>query len=219
MSALMTPDPVYTADEAVTRDTLLTLCHALEAAGIWVYLQPESTLIAGPPDLVHRHPALLAGLRTHKAAIMRLLEDCLAVDIFGTEADDPRFTREDCPECQRSCLIIHPPRRLEVHRLPDGVTLCPGAERAQQACVQTILTAFMTDCCVERRMSVLTWYGLRGALQAWCQRRGWLLPPRPYVMAWMSQHYPCHGQEDDRPAWSGLTLRAEEWLGDEERSG
>jgi hypothetical protein len=122
--------------------------------------------------------------------------------------------REVCPECQRSCLILHPPRRLEVHRLPDGVTLCPGAERAQHACAQTILTAFIADCCLERRMSVLSWYGLRGALQAWCQRRGWLLPPRSYVMAWMSKHYVCHGKEDDRPAWSGLALRAEEWLGD-----
>ena len=216
MSPILTPDPVYTAEEATSREALLTLCHDLETAGIWLYLQDDTTLIAGPPELVRRSPGLLAGLRTRKAAIMRLLQDSLAVDIFGTEADDPRFVREVCPDCQRSCLIIHPPRRLEVHRLPDGVTLCPGSERAQQACAQTLLTAFITDCCLERRMSVLTWYGLRGALQAWCQRHGWLLPPRTYVLAWMHTHYPSHGREADRPAWSGLTLRAEEWLGEKE---
>lgn len=214
MSAILTPDPVYPGEEATSREALLTLCHALEAAGMWLYLQDATTLIAGPPELVHRRPDLLTQLRTHKDAILRLLQDNLAVDIFATQSDDPRFAREICPDCQRSCLIIHPPRRLEVHRLPDGVTLCPGSERAQQACAQTILTAFITDCCVERTMSGLTWYGLRGALQAWCQRRGWLLPPRTYVIAWMSQHYPSHGREEDRPAWSGLTLRMEEWLGD-----
>jgi hypothetical protein len=211
---MMTCDPIYVLEEAVSREALLTLCHDLEAAGIWLYLKDDTTLIAGPPELVRRSPALLTRLRTHKDAIMRLLQDCLAVEIFEVEAEDPRFVRETCPECERSCLVIHPPRRLEVHCLPDSVTLCPGAERAQQACVETILTAFIADRCVEQRMSVLSWYGLRGALLAWCQRRGWLLPPRPYLIAWMSAHYPCHGTEEDRPAWSGLTLRAEEWLGE-----
>ena len=215
MSTILTPDPVYTAEEATSREALLTLCHDLETAGVWLYLQDDTTLIAGPPELVRRSPELLTRLRLHKDAIMRLLQDSLAVEIFGTEADDPRFVHEVCPDCQRSCVIIYPPRRLEVHRLPDGMTLCPGSERAQQACAQTILTAFITDCCLERRMSVLTWYGLRGALQAWCQRHGWLLPPRTYVIGWMNSHYPSHGREADRPAWGGLTLRLEEWLGDE----
>jgi hypothetical protein len=147
-------------------------------------------------------------------AIIRLLQDSLAVDIFGTAADDARFAREMCPECERSCYIIQPPRRLEVHRLPDGVTRCPGSERAQQACAQTILTAFIKDCCLDRRMSVLSWYGLRGALQAWCQRHGWLLPPRSYILQWMSSRYTEHGSDVERPAWSGLALPAEEWLGD-----
>lgn len=216
MTPTLTPDPVYTPEEATSREALLTLCHDMETAGMWLYLQDDTTLIAGPPALVHQHPELLSRLRSCKEAIMRLLQESLAVEIFGTEAHDPRFVREACPECQRSCLILHPPRRLEVHRLPDGVTRCPGSERAQQACAETILTACLMDCCVERRLSVLTWYGLRGALQAWCQRRGWLLPPRPYVLAWMDAHYPSHGREADCPAWVGLALRAEEWLGDEE---
>jgi hypothetical protein len=34
MSPILTPDPVYTADEATNREALLMLCHDLEAAGI-----------------------------------------------------------------------------------------------------------------------------------------------------------------------------------------
>jgi hypothetical protein len=79
MSAILTPDPVYPGEEATSREALLTLCHALEAAGMWLYLQDATTLIAGPPELVHRRPDLLTQLRTHKDAILRLLQDNLAV--------------------------------------------------------------------------------------------------------------------------------------------
>lgn len=215
MNTLMTSDSVSTAADAVTRDALLTLCHDLEAAGVWLYLQDDTTLIAGPPELVGRRPDLLTRLRTHKGAILRLLQDSLVVDMFGTKADDVRFAREACPECGRACYVIYPPRRLEGHRLPDGITRCPGAERAQQACAHTILTAFIADRCVQRASSVLTWHSVRGALQAWCVERGWLLPPRPVLLAWLDAHYKRLG-DDHLPRWAGLTLTIEEWLGDDD---
>src|SRR5262245_60125062 len=131
MSPVLTPDRVVPAEATTSREALLTLCHDLQTAGIWLYLQDETTLIAGPPELVRRHPALLAGLRTHKPAILRLLQDSLAGDMCGTAAHDSRFVREVCPDCQRPCYVIYPPRRLEVHRMPDNQTVCPGSERAQ----------------------------------------------------------------------------------------
>jgi hypothetical protein len=200
------------------RDEMLQLCHDLAAAGIWLYLQEDQTLIAGPPELVHRAPDLLQRLRVHKAAILSLLEACLVSSIFGADQDDERFVRETCPECQRRCYVLAPPRRLEAHRLPDHQTICPGSERAQAACTHTIMQAFVMDCCVQRPASMLTWYGIRGALTAWCTRRGWLLPPRPYLHAWLDQHYTRLGAPDDEPArWAGLTLTVQEWLGDDEK--
>jgi len=195
-------------------DTVLALCHELARVGIWLYVDQEGALTAGPPMVVHQHPALLHQLRAHKAAIVQVLETCLAVEIFGTASTDTRFAREICPDCQRSCHVIFPPRRLEVHRAPDGQRVCPGSERAQAAVAQTILTAFIADRCVQRPQSVLTWYALRGALQAWCHQRGWLLPPRPTLLAWLDAHYERLG-DDDVPRWAGLTLTIEEWLGDE----
>lgn len=209
--------PTSDPESLSPHDRLRQLCHELQAAGIWLYLHEAGTLIAGPPELVHRSPALLQRLREHKPALLRLLEDCLAVEIFGAEATDPRFARETCPDCQRLCYVIHPPRRLEAHRLPDGQTRCPGSERAQQACAQTIMQAFVLDCCVQRPTSSLTWYGVRGALTAWCHRRGWLLPPRPYLLAWLDQHYQRLGQpEEEPPRWAGFTLTVQEWFGEDE---
>jgi hypothetical protein len=209
-------DPVYTPAEAQDREALLALCHDLQAAGIWLYLPEPGVLRAGPPALVHRHPDLVQRLREHQATILYLLEDCLAQQIFGERADDARFDHETCPECQRTCYVIQPPRRLEVHRIADNTAVCPGSERAQQVCADTIMQAFVADRCVERRLAMVTWYGLRGALEAWCYRRGWLLPPRPYLVAWLDTHYPRIDQHEDMPRWSGLVLTVEEWLGDKE---
>jgi hypothetical protein len=208
-------DPVYSPSEAQPREALLALCHDLQAAGIWLYVTGEGALTAGPPALVHRHPALLQRLRAHKAAILRLLEECLAQQIFGDAHDDPRFEQEVCPACQRACYIIQPPRRLEVHRTPDNRAVCPGSDRAQQGCTDTIMQAFVADRCEARRMAVLTWYGLRGALETWCHRRGWLLPPRPYIVAWLDTHYTRVEQSEDLPRWAGLALIIEEWLGED----
>jgi hypothetical protein len=209
-------DPVYPPSEAQDREALLALCHDLQAVGIWLHLTAEGALQAGPPALVHRHPDVLQRLRQRKEAILRLLADCLARQIFGECRDDPRFDQEPCPECQRACYIIQPPRRLEVHRTADNRAVCPGSARAQHACADTIMQAFVADRCVPRRMAVLTWYGLRGALEAWCHTRGWLLPPRPYVGEWLDRHYTRVDQSEELPRWAGLALTVEEWLGDQE---
>jgi hypothetical protein len=200
------------------REALLTLCHELQDAGIWLYLDQEDALIAGPPPLLHEHPVLLDRLREQKSVLIRLLQDCLVMDIFCAGREDARFAREICPECQRSCLIIQPRRRLEAHRLPDGQTVCPGSERAQHATAHTIMQAFVVDRCVQRPQSVLTWYGVRGALTAWCRDRAWLLPPRLYIVAWLDSHYRRLGDNDELLRWAGLTLTIEEWLGDENTS-
>jgi hypothetical protein len=209
-------DPVYGPSGAQHREALLTLCHDLQAAGIWLSLTESGELTAGPTALVHRHPDVLQQLRQHKAAILHLLEDCLAREIFGESSDDARFAHEVCPECQQSCYVIQSPRRLEVHRTVDNTAVCPGSERAQQACADTIMQAFIADRCVPRRMAVLTWHGLRGALEAWCHQRGWLLPPRPYIVAWLDSHYTRVDQSEALPRWAGLALTMEEWLGDDE---
>src|SRR5512145_2982150 len=193
----MTPATLFS--RPAERDTLLDLCHELQEAGIWLYLDTDDALIAGPPSLLQHHPVLLDRLRAQKSALVRLLQDCLVTDVFCAGREDPRFAREICPECQRSCLILQPPRRLEAHRLPDGQTVCPGSERAQHATAQTIMQAFIVDRCVQRPQSVLTWYGLRGALTAWCRDRGWLLPPRPYITSWLDSHYTRLGDNEELP--------------------
>src|SRR5207244_8690537 len=73
--------------------------------------------------------------------------------------------------------------------------------------------------CIPRRMAVLTWYGLRGALEPWCHRRGWLLPPRPYLVAWLDSHYTRVDQSEELPRWAGLALTMEEWRSEEGRVG
>src|SRR5215468_6354732 len=80
--------PTTTPVSLPPHDQLLQLCHDLQAAGIWLYVQDTGALIAGPPELVHRSPVLLQRLREQKPALLRLLEDCLAVEMFGTEAAD-----------------------------------------------------------------------------------------------------------------------------------
>lgn len=189
---------------------LLTLCDALQKAGIWLSLNGENALIAGPTQLVQRHPKLLEGLRQHKGAIVQLLEESLAHGLFGEQADDSRFERETCPECQQACLVVLAPRRIGVHRLPDGQTVCSGSDRAQYAAVEVIMQTFLDDRCLPRPSAVLSWYAIRGALEAWCLERTFFLPPRPFVLQWLDKHFTRHG-DDERPMWQGLTLTLSEW--------
>lgn len=197
------------------RTELLTLCADLQQVGIWLTFNEAQALIVGPPQVVHKHPALLARIREHKAAIVHLLEDSLAHGLFGTQAADPRFEREVCPECQQQCLVILGPRRLGVHRLPDTKTVCPGSDRAQQTTTETLMLAFLADRCLARAGATLSWYALRGALEGWCAERALLLPPRPFVFAWLDRHWTRHGDED-QPCWDGFTLTLREWGLDDE---
>jgi hypothetical protein len=80
------------------------------------------------------------------------------------------------------------------------------------------MQAFVIDRCVQRRLAVLTWHGLRGALEAWSRERGFLLPPRPYCLAWMDKHYGRVNHSDEYPRWSGLQLTLEEWGLEEEKA-
>lgn len=190
---------------------LLTLCHNLSTAGIWLSLTEEDALIVGPTALVQAHPALLASVRTHKPALLALLQDSLAHEIFGTKDTDPRFEREACPDCGQDCLIVLSPRRLGVHRMPSGTEVCPGSDRAQQSATSTLLEAFTADRCLRRPGVLLSWYSLRGALEAWCLARGFFLPPRSFVLAWLDQTYTRIQHQSDVPMWEGLTLTLEEW--------
>ena len=200
---------VVIPDATPPHDALLQLCADLQAEGVWIYLSEAGNLIAGPERLLQTRPALLTNLRTHKAAITRLLEDSLVHQLFGSKQDDPRFEKETCPECEKTCYVITPPRRLEVHRWKGQV--CPGSERAQAATAEHLMTAFITDRCVPRKLAVLTWQALRGALEAWSRERGFLLPPRAYCSAWMDAHYGRMNASEEYPRWSGLQLTLEEW--------
>lgn len=193
-----------------SHQTLLMLCQDLSTAGIWLSLTAEDTLIVGPTKVVHGHPALLARVRTHKAALMRLLEDSLAHGVFGEKADDARFEREQCPDCGQDCLIVLSPRRLGVHRMPSGKEVCPGSNQAQYMAATTILEAFVGDRCLQRKGAVLSWHSLRGALETWCLARGFFLPPRAFVLACLDHLY-ARVEKGDVPMWGGLTLTLDEW--------
>jgi hypothetical protein len=88
--------------------------------------------------------------------------------------------------------------------------------RAQEAAAQTLLTRYISQRCLQRAGSVLTWMALRGGLESWAREQGWLLPPRPYLLAWMDAHYKRVSKDDAYPSWAGLTFTLEEWLGDDE---
>jgi hypothetical protein len=94
--------------------------------------------------------------------------------------------------------------------------VCPAAIEAQQAVATTLMTRYITQRCVQRLGSVLTWMALRGGLEGWAREQGWLLPPRPYLIAWMDAHYKRVSKDEAYPSWAGLTFTLEEWFGDDE---
>ena len=118
--------------------------------------------------------------------------------------------------CQQLAFVVLAPQRLAIHRTPDGTAVCPGAIQAQRAVAQTLLTRYISQRCVQRAGSVLTWMALRGGLEGWAREQGWLLPPRPYLIAWMDAHYKRMSKDEAYPSWAGLTFTLEEWLGDDE---
>jgi len=211
------PDGVVVPAELSPHEVLLKLCADLQQAGIYLSLSATGALLAGPTIQVKKHPRLLDGLRAHKQHLLHLIEDSLAYQLFGTNQDDKRFETETCADCQQAVHVVTPPRRLAVHRLPHTEDVCPGSARAQHACALQLLDAFLEDCAVPRRSAALTWTALNGAFSAWSLRLGWLRPPRPYVIQAMDSRFPrLRDTDEERPIWSGLTLKLEEWYGEEE---
>lgn len=211
------PDGVVVPAELSSHEVLLQLCDDLHKAGIYLSLSPTGTLIAGPTIQVKKHPRLLDGIRAHKAHLLHLLEDSLAYQLFGTNQDDTRFELETCPDCHQAVHVVTPPRRLAVHRTPYREDVCPGSARAQHACALQLLDAFLEDCAVPRRSAALTWTAFNGAFSAWSLRLGWLRPPRPYLIQAMDSRFPrLRDDGEERPIWSGLTLKLEEWYGEDE---
>jgi hypothetical protein len=190
-------------------------CQALARAKIWLELDPQTqTLIIGPTDRVQAHPELLQQVREQKPHILKALQETLAAEVLGTP-DSGRFEAETCPECHHAVFVVLAPRRLAVHRTPNGQAVCPGAIQAHEAVAQTLLTRYIAQRCVQRPGSVLSWMALCGGLEGWAREQGWLLPPRPYLIAWMDAHYKRVSKDEAYPNWAGLTFTVEEWLGDD----
>jgi hypothetical protein len=192
------------------------VCDALAQAGIWLQLHPDTqSLILGPTPIVQAHPELLQQVRDQKAHILTALRETLAAEVVSAP-EASRFELETCPACQQPSFVILAPRRLAVHRLPGGQTVCPGAIQAQEAVADTLMTRFITQRCLERPQAVLTWMALRGGIEGWARDQGWLLPPRQYLIAWMDRHYERMSADEIYASWKGLTFTVEEWLGTDE---
>ena len=197
-------------------DEAITVCKALAQAGIWLELHPETqTLVLGPTTQVQAHPALLQQVREQKPLILEALQETLASEVVSTP-EASRFQVEGCQVCQQSVFIIAAPRRLAVHRTSGGTAVCPGAIQAQEAVAHTLMTQFITARCIPRPGASLTWMALRGGLEGWAREHGWLLPPRPYLLAWLDAHYTRLSPDAVYASWQGVTFTLHEWLGDDE---
>ena len=196
-------------------DEALAVCKALGQAGIWLELHPETQgLVLGPTVTVQAHPELLQQVREQKTRIIQVLQETLAYEVVTTPTSG-RFQVETCPACQHPSFVVLAPRRLAVHRSADGHAVCPGAIAAQEAVAQTLMPRFITERCVSRPGSILTWMALRGGIEGWAREQGWLLPPRPYLLAWMDAHYTRFSQDEVYASWQGLTFALREWLGED----
>jgi hypothetical protein len=195
----------------------LALCRALYDAGLWLRVADNDLLSVGPTPVARQHPELLTQLRRHKPTILAILRETLAYQVL-TETTLPaeHFVTEICPECHQPSLVVAAPRRLAMHRMPDGTAVCPGAARAQNAAAQTVMVRFLAERCVQRPGAALTWIALRGALESWACEVSWLLPPRPYLIAWMDAHYTRLSSDEVYASWKGLTFTLREWLGEDE---
>jgi hypothetical protein len=192
------------------------ICYALAQEGIWIELHPETqTLIIGPTERVQAHPELLQHVREQKAQILEALQEALAYQTLA-RPDTGRFEVDTCLVCHQLAFVILAPRRLAIHRTPDGTAVCPGAMMAQAEVAETLMTRYITQRCVPRPGPLLTWMALRGGLEGWSREQGWLLPPRPYLIAWMDAHYKRVSHDEAYPSWASLTFTLEEWFGADE---
>src|SRR6516225_10167075 len=104
-------------------DEALAVCKTLARAEIWIELHPDTqTLMLGPTARVQAHPELLQQVRTQKSHILEALQETLAYEVMGSP-ETGRFQVEACPACQQTVFVITAPRRLAVHRTPDGRTV------------------------------------------------------------------------------------------------
>jgi hypothetical protein len=195
----------------------LAVCHQLAEAGLWLKLTGEGELRVGPTALVKEHPHLLEQVRVQKAAILEVLRESLAYQTLSASPDAPgRFELETCPACQQPSFVVTAPRRLAVHRTPDGSAVCPGAIRVQEDVAHLLLQRYIVERCVQRPGSVLSWMALRGGIEGWAREQSLLLPPHQYLIAWMDTHYDRMGKDETYPSWRGLSFTVEEWLGEDE---
>jgi hypothetical protein len=194
----------------------LAVCKALADAGIWVELHPETqTLVLGPTARVQAQPELLQQVRAQKSCILEALQEALAYEVVSVPGAG-RFQVETCATCQQSVFVIASPLRLAVHRTPNGDAVCPGAIRAQEVVTQALMSSFIAERCVQRPGAVLTWMALRGAVEGWAREHECLLPPRPYLIAWMDAHYKRLSHDEVYASWYGLTFTLQEWFGDDD---
>lgn len=201
---------------------ILTVLNMLAEAGIWVNLSDEGVLTVGPEHTVQARADLLQLIRTHKPFVIHAIQSMQAHAFFGREADDTRFETATCLECSQEVYVVLSPRRLAAHRLIDGMTSCPGSDRAQLVIAGSLLEMFILDRCLPRPQALLTWTSLRATLLAWCAAREFWLPPPQYLQQWMAEHYQVNAVHQSShsmgPVYVGLTLKQEEWLGDDEQS-
>lgn len=189
----------------------LAVCHALAAKGIMIQLVPEEgTLILSPVHLVEQHPALLQEVRAHKPAILAAMLDCLVMGVLDTPGSG-RLVTERCPVCEQPTFVVSPPRRLGVHRTQDGRHECPGSVQEQERVTRTLMGAFMQECLIKRPGSIVSWMALRGCLEPWACVKGLLLPPRPYILAWLDGAFTRTGKDETYPSWAGVTFQLKEW--------
>ena len=200
-------------------DDLPALCRDLHQAGIWLQRTRDGGLQAGPGHVLRAQPALLAALKAQKPQLLALIEASLAAGILGDDAPPVCALTADCPACDQRVYVHEAPRRLALHRLTDGKTLCPDAVREQVHAARAILEPFLQARTVPRPAALCTWTALHGALQAYCREQQLTPPPAPYLQDWLSQRYERRRDTPTGPVWKGLAVTVEEWLGEGDGEG
>ncbi len=169
-----------------------------------------------------KHRDLITEVKQYKHAIIQLIKSQHAHALFGEADDDPRFASDTCPKCHQRVYVMSPTdgdntstRRLSVHRMPDGKTVCRGGGLASTIDVNDLLNMFLEDRAIERPASLLTWRSLWASFQAWSFEKKLLPLPDPETLqAAMSDKFE-RVDNPQGPAWAGLVLRMQQWLGDQ----
>ena len=203
--------------------TIISLCSALAKVGIWLRLEEDDSLIAGPNRLVAKHRDLITEVKQYKHAIIQLIKSQHAHALFGEADDDPRFASDTCPKCHQRVYVMSPTdgdnastRRLSVHRVVDGKSVCPGGGLASTVEVPEMLNAFLQNCAIDRLGALLSWTSLWSAFRAWAYERQMLPLPAPETLQEaMSQRFEAITNPNGL-AWGGVALCQQQWLGDKD---